>query len=327
MQKFRFLKRGHIILEQFEQILRSNGLLQLVFLVITTVFACAKVTIQSRACRKYILNSQDSVLYNVMFFASVAAALAIALPLAAPTRIIIIFAAISSITTSAFQILYSVALTAGPVSLTVLIVNFSVLFPTAMSVLFLGDNLYLSQMLGIVCLIISMLLSFNKGENEQKANTKWLILTIVCLLTNGLGSCIQKVFYETDTSNIANSDNTYLVFIYIFSSVLSLTFYFIKANTGKKEKSTYWFSKNVLFYAMLVGVIIAIFQKLYMMSNKNIDGVVMFPTYYGLQSLGMTLIGIALFKDNLNAKQKLGIVFGTLSIVLMTLKLGFCVKI
>ena len=313
-------------MEGFEQILSTNGIIQLIFLVITSAVGCSKVTVQSRLSRQYIRNSQDSVLYNVMFFASVGAALAIALPLAAPTKTILIFAALSSIATSAFQILYSVALTAGPVSLTVLIINFSVLFPTAMSIFYIGENFYITQMFGILCLIISMLLSCNKTEGEQKISTKWLMLTITCLLANGIASCVQKLFYQTETSKIPNSDNTYLVFIYIFATAVSLSFYLIKANTGKKERSTYWFSKNVLFYAMLVGVIIAVFQKLYMMANKNIDGSLMFPTYYGLQSLGMTLIGILLFKDHLTSKQKLGILFGTVSIIMMNIKAGFSIS-
>lgn len=314
-------------MERIEQIISSNGIIQLIFLVITTIFACMKVTIQGRCSRKYIRNTQDSVLYNTMFFASVAASLSIALPLAAPDGMTIGMAAISSLTNTAFQVLYTVALTAGPVSLTVLIVNFSVLIPTAMSVIALGDKLYLTQMIGIAFLIVSMILSVNRSEGEQKANKKWFILTVTCLIVNGAGSCLQKLFYQTETAKtVPNSDNTYLVFIYIFSSALAFLIYLFCANTGKKEKSTFWFTKNVLFYAMAVGVVIAIFQKLYMLGNKLIDGSFMFPTYYGLQSLGMSLIGIILFKDHLTTKQKIGIVFGVVCIAMMNIKAGFSVS-
>ncbi len=313
-------------MEKIEQIISSNGIIQLLFLVIVTSFGCLKVTIQGRCSRKYIRNTQDSILYNMMFFASVAISLAIALPLAIPNGTIIGMAAVNSLTNTAFQVLYTVALTIGPVSLTVLIINFSVLIPTALSVFALGDKLFFTQMVGIMFLIVSMLLSVNRTEGEKKANKKWLILTVTCLLVNGAGSCIQKLFYQTETAKkILNSDNTYLVFIYIFSSVLALFIYLFCSHTGEKEKSTFWFSKNVAFYAMAVGVVIAIFQKLYMMGNKLIDGSFMFPTYYGLQSLGMSLIGIILFKDKLTLKQKTGILFGVACIAMMNVKAGFSI--
>ena len=261
-----------------------------------------------------------------MFFASVAAALSIALPLAVPDRVTVGMAAANSLTNTAFQILYTVALTTGPVSLTVLIINFSVLIPTAMSFFVLGERLFLTQMIGIAFLLVSMLLSVNKSEGEQKASKKWLILTVACLLINGAGSCIQKFFYQTQTAKtVLNSDNTYLVFVYIFSSAFAFAVYLFCAHTGKKEKSTFWFSKNVLFYAVAVGVVIAIFQKLYMLGNKLIDGSFMFPTYYGLQSLGMSLIGIVLFKDKLTVKQKIGILFGVACIAMMNIKSGFSI--
>ena len=310
-------------MDKIEQILSTNGIVQFLFLVLVTAFGCAKVTVQGRCCRKYIRNSQDSVLYNVMFFASVAAALAIALPLSSVTTSIVVWAAIHSFSYAAFQILYSVALTCGPVSLTVLIINFSSLISTAFSVIALNEKLFLTQVIGIIFLITSMILSCNKTAGEKKATKKWVILTVTCLLTNGVGACIQMMFSRSETvKNIPNSDNTYLVVLYIFSAIVSLFVYLIVANTGKKEKSTFWFSKNVLFYAMAVGVIIGIFQKGYMMGNKTIPGTFMFPTYYGLQSLGMSLIGIILFKDRLSIRQKIGIVFGVCCIAMMNVKVG-----
>jgi len=321
------MKRG-IVLQEIEQIISSNSITQLLFLVFVTCFACVKVTIQGRCCRKYIRNTQDSVLYNMMFFASVALAISIVLPLAVPDFTTLWMSGLYSTTNASFQVLYTVALASGPVSLTVLIVNFSVLFPTTLSILFLGDRFFFTQMIGIVCLVVSMILSCNRTEGEQKANKKWLIVTIVCLLVNGVGGCVQKLFYQTETAKtVANSDNTFLVFTYLFSAILALVVYLVGAHTGKKEKSTYWFSKNVLFYALAVGAVIAVFQKMFMMGNKLIPGSIMFPTYYGLQSLGMSLIGIVLFKDKLTARQKIGVLFGIASIALMNVKIGFSVAL
>lgn len=305
-----------------KELVLSNGIAQFFIIVLLTVFACAKVTIQGRACRKYVRNTQDSVLYNTLFFASVAIALCVMFPMAAPEKSTVLLAAVSSIANVAFQVLYSVSLTMGPVSLTVLIVNFSVLIPTAMSFFAFGEKMYYTQLLGIAFLIVSMILSVNKTEGEQKASKKWLIFTLIALVCTGTSSSIQKLFYKTEASKTANSDITLLVLIYVFSTILAFAVYIFKAGTGKKEKSTFWFSKNVLFYAVGVGVLIAVFQKLFMFCSENIDGSFMFPTYTGLQSVSMSIIGIILFKDNLSARQKLGVACGVFSIAVMNLKIG-----
>ena len=78
----------------------------------------------------------------------------------------------------------------------------------------------------------------------------------------------------------------------------------------------------MLFYAVGIGVILAVFQKLYMLGIEHIPGTVMFPTYAGMQSLAMTVIGIVLFKDHLSARQKIGVLCGIASVALINLKLG-----
>ena len=303
-------------------LLSTSGIAQFALLIIMTFFACSKVTLQGRVCRKYLRNSQDSVLYNSIFFSFVAISLSLVLPLAMPTSELVFMAVLNGALNMTFQVLYSVSLASGPVSLTVVIINFSVLVPTALSFFAFGDSLYFTQLGGIVLLMTSMLLSFNKTEGEQKANKKWMILTLICFAVNGAQSCLQKLFYATETANIENTDNTYLVVTYVSSIIIALGLYFIKAHTGKKEKSTFWFSKNVVFYAMAIGIIIAIFQKLFMLGVEKIDGTLMFPTYYGLQSVFMTAIGIIMFKDPLTQRQKLGALCGIASIALMNLKIG-----
>lgn len=302
--------------------LDTSHLLQFLFLVLLTVLACSKVTLQGRVSRKYIRNTQDSVLYNALFFVAVALMQSLILPLAKPSGDVTLLATLSGLSTLTFQVVYSVALTTGPISLTVLLVNFNILIPTVMSVILFREKLYYAQLLGIVFLIISMILNVNKTEGEKKGNTQWLLLTLIALLAGGADNCIQKIFYLADGSKVINAANTYLVLRYIVSAILAFVLYFMGLHTGKKEKSSYWFNKNVLFYAVGIGAIIAVFQKLYMVGIEHIDGTFMFPTYTGLQSVSMTAIGVVLFKDRLSRRQWLGVLSGIISVALMNLKIG-----
>ena len=49
-------------------ILEKNDLFRFLFIILLTVLACAKVTLQGKVSRRYIRTTQDSVLYNVLFF-------------------------------------------------------------------------------------------------------------------------------------------------------------------------------------------------------------------------------------------------------------------
>lgn len=63
---------------------------------------------------------------------------------------------------------------AGHVSLTTLIVNFSVLLSAAFGMVMYGDRLYLTQFAGIAALVVSMFLSVEKKHDEKKKQGKWL---------------------------------------------------------------------------------------------------------------------------------------------------------
>lgn len=305
------------------ELFKTNGIAQFLLLLTITLLGCIKVTIQTKACRRNLRNTQDSLVYNTMFFASVALFLGLIFPQTLPTPLLITLSALSAITNVAFQVIYSVCLTCGPISLTVLIVNFSVLIPTLYSSVFFKEQVFITQIFGIILLIVSMLLSFNRNEGEQKASKKWLILTLIALGANGAGAIIQKFFYKTELANVENAANTFLLFVYIFATAMTFILSLFNSHTGKKEKCTFWFSKSMLFYAVIVGLIIAVFQKLFMLSTECVPGTVMYPTYYGMQSVGMGIIGMLVFKDHLSVKQKLGILVGALSIAMMNLKIGW----
>lgn len=304
------------------ELLKTNTFLQFVLLFATTFFACAKVTIQSKACRKYLKNTQDSLVYNTMFFASVALFLGVMFPQTFPTPLLIVLSLFSAAANFTFQVLYSVCLTTGPVSLTVLVVNFSVFIPTVFSAVLFKEDIFITQFIGMAFLISSMLLSFNKTEGEKKANKKWLVLTITALLATGIASCIQKYFFKTELANVENASNTFLFLVYVFATAISLLAVFINSKVAKKEKCTFWFSKNMALYAVFIGFIISVFQKLFMLSVECVPGAVLYPTYNGMQAVIMSVVGMCIFKDRLSSKQKLGIIFGIASIAMMNIKLG-----
>ncbi|MBR5309321.1 MAG: hypothetical protein IKU43_11150 [Clostridia bacterium] len=302
---------------------------QLVFIVIISVLASTKATLQSFVCKKHIRNSQDSILYNTFFFVFVALFLALTINITTPNKEIIIWAFIHAALTIAFQVFYSMSLSAGPVSITILLISFCVVVPTFVSAVAFKESIFYSQLLGINCLLISFPLSVkDNGEGGKKANKKWLILTIITIIADSLAMTLQKMFRITESYKVYGelASNTFLVIVYIFGAIMALGVYFAIRFFGSKEhganKHTFKIGIGVILFALAMGLDLAIYQKCYMTANLKIPGSFFFPTFMGLQTTVMTAIGVIIFGDKLNKRQLVGVAFGILSIIMLNIQFG-----
>ena len=297
--------------------------LQFLVICIMVVLGCAKVTLQGFASRAHIRSTADSFLFNAQLFLVISVVMAILFPLGLLSPAGIAMAAMTAVGTVAFQAFYALALQTGPVSLTVLFVNFALFFVTAFSVITYREPVYLTQLLGIVFLLVSMLLGVKKSSDEKGISGKWIVYMVIVILANSASSIFMKIFTKEMSAEFVNSQNSFMSLSYLIASFLAFATYFLIAHTGKREGNTYgFFNRHVLLYVLLIGVILGIYQKFYLLGMEKIDGGFMFPTYSGMQSLGMTVIGILLFKDKLSKRQIFGVIAGIFCVVLMNVRWG-----
>ena len=293
------------------------------FLVITVlaVLGCAKVTLQSRVSKKYIVNTADSVFFNAQLYAAIALVLLVVFPQGALNGRGIFYAVLCGLFTLAFQIIYSLALKAGPVSITVLIINFSSLFIAIFSILAFRETVYISHVIGAVLLVVSMILNVKKDEEGKPGNMRWFLLAVTAMLATSGGSIMIKIFGKTLGAEVKNSDMTFLVLSYAIEAVLAFGIYFVGAHVGKRERMTYKKPWHVLVYALIIGVVLGVYQKFYAMGMAKMDASFMMPTYAGMQSVGMTVIGVVMFKDRLSTRQKVSVLCGIACIIIMNLRI------
>lgn len=298
----------------------KTPLLQLLLIMLVALFSCAKVTLQSFASRAYIKSSQDSLFFNFLFFVCVVLSLLLFFPMASPTPIMVLSGLVMSISTIVYQVFYSVALTKGPVSLTAMIVNFNTLITTALSIIVFRENVYLSHILGMILLIFSIILCRKDENSEGTSKTAlWFVLTIVTMLSCGIGSFLQKLYAVNIGAKIENSTNTFLLFMYIFSAVFAYLIY-IFSSRKRKKKYSFSLKSAAPVFALLLGVCLAIFQKLNIECMRILNGSFFFPTYAGIQSVFVCVSGIIFFGDKLSKKQFSGLLLGIFSIILMNCK-------
>ncbi|MBQ9805847.1 MAG: EamA family transporter [Clostridia bacterium] len=299
-----------------------SGILAFLWVCLLVALASAKVTLQGKVSRTHFQNAQDPVLFNGILFIAIAGVMALVFPLTIPNTTMILSALSVSVFTFLFQTTYAMAMGCGPVSLTVLIVTFSQFITITASVILYDEKIYLTQLIGMAFLILSMFLNLKSdGENKKAMSLKWLIPTIVAMLANGVASTLQKVFGKNNVG-IEGADTTFLCLIYLFAALFAFLLFTLRRHTGVHTKATMRIGKAVLLYTLAIAAILAIYQKCYMIALVEIDSAVLFPTHNGLQSLVMTFIGVLFFKDKLSKRQWLGVACGLLCIVLMNLTFG-----
>ncbi len=297
---------------------------QFLLIVLLQSLASGKVTIQSTLSRRHIKTSQDSIFYNGIFFTVVALILAVFFPKAPLSAGTLLLGAASGMLTLMFQVFYSIALSSGPISITVLIINFNIIIPTVISAVVYHENVYVSQLFGIILLILSMILSTKEDASgaEKKMTKLWFITAITACLSTAFSTVIMNFFAKTDASTIKNSSNTFLIVMYFCAALFTFLLYFIKSHTGKRQHFTFRLGKSIYLYALGMGIFLALFQKLNVYCMANIDGSFLFPTQSGTSAVMMTAIGIAVFKDKLSRRQMIGVICGILCVVFMNMRFG-----
>ena len=297
--------------------------LQFGVILIMVVLGCAKVTLQGQFSRRFIRNTSDSVLFNAELFVAIAIVMMILFPMGKIGGDGILLAALTAIGTVIFQTTYSLALNAGPVSLTVLIGNFSIFITIAFSMIVYRESFYLTQLIGIIFLILSMFLGVKRSKDEKGITGKWMLLVLAMILSNGVASIFMKIFGKEVSGGVESAQSTFMVISYLVAALLATGLFFLTSRCGKRERASFGvFDKGVLLFVGLIGVILGVYQRFYMLGMAKLDSGFMFPTYSGMQSLGMTFIGILMFKDKLSVRQKLGIACGIICVILMNVRWG-----
>jgi drug/metabolite transporter (DMT)-like permease len=297
--------------------------LQFGVVLLLVVLGCAKVTLQGQFSRRYIRNTSDSVLFNAELFVAIAIVMMILFPMGKIGGDGILLAALTAICTVIFQTTYSLALKSGPVSLTVLLGNFSLFITIIFSIIAYKESIYLTQLVGIGFLILSMILGVKKTNDEKGITGKWILLVLAMILSNGVASIFMKIFSKEISGGAADEQSSFMALSYLIAAALAAGLFFITSGCGKRERASFGvFDKGALLFVGLIGIILGIYQRFYMLGLANIDSGFMFPTYSGMQSLGMSFIGVLMFKDKLTVRQWFGIACGILCVVLMNVRLG-----
>ena len=150
-----------------------------VILFLAILSGTAKVILQSRLTRTVLSNITDVALYNAIVSFGIGVIFFIQNGLTCSKMTVLFFALAYSIFNSLYELLYTIALKCGPVSITAMLSNFSLVFTVLFGVLYFHETLSFINIIGFIFFSIALIFSADlKNTLREKISMKWFFATI-----------------------------------------------------------------------------------------------------------------------------------------------------
>lgn len=209
------------------------------------------------------------------------------------------------------------ALKNGPLSYTSIITAFSTVIPVLAGCIFWKEKISVLQIIGMVLMCVSILLSVLKNEKGKKANKSWYVYCVILFVCTGSIGVMQKIHQKSD---YAGQSNMFLLVAFLcslcLSSVISFATYKKNKTVCEKTTSPVWV---FIVIAFVCGICCAFNNKLNLYLTGQINGAILFPLLNGGGAVLTTTFSVLLFKEKLSVKQWIGAFIGIAAIVLLCL--------
>ncbi len=206
------------------------------------------------------------------------------------------------------------ALKLGPVSLTSLIVSFSLIIPCAYGILFLHEPITFFKSTGFVFLLAAILLTNGKREhNTVPVSKKWAKFTLLTLVSNGLCSCLQK---QHQTKYPGLYLNEFMCDSMLFATLIFAAAFVI---SRRKTVSLLKTKKGIHKFGILSGFANAGVNFLTLALAACSDASALFPLISAGTIVSTSAAGILLFRERLEKRQLAALLAGFAAVVCLKL--------
>ncbi len=205
----------------------------------------------------------------------------------------------------------TVAIGCGPLSISNLIINYSLVIPALYGIIFLHEPVKLTMGIGFLLVLVSLAL-INIRKNEEKHrnwNMKWVISAGIAFIGNGMCSTVQRM------QQIAFQGRYKSEFM-IFSLAIVAAVLFISA--GFRERKTIRLSIKAGWYlSVLYGICNGLTNLFVMILGNLVPLSLMFPVISAGSLVFSTGASIFIYKERLTMPQLLGVSLGICSVILL----------
>jgi len=206
--------------------------------------------------------------------------------------------------------------TLGPNSIAWTVVNLSLLVPITVSPLLFHESVYLSDVCALI-LFICMVLFFRQGisrAGEVAGGRGWVLAMVLsCVFAcNGLWLVLSKVKESVFPNSFAGE---YATINYLTMAALSLAFH---------VKRSGWSALRAM--ELKVGAAAGALSATGMLctlASLSLPSIVIFPVVNGISLTGGVVMTAILFRERMNYYKVLGICFGVIALLEITLREQF----
>lgn len=202
------------------------------------------------------------------------------------------------------------AVAEGPLSLSSLMISYSLMIPTIYGIVFLREPVSVSFLLGMGLLIVSLFL-VNKKNDTCRIRPRWLILIFFAFMGNGLCSTFQKI---QQLAFDGAYKNEFMIFSLGIVSVILVIAALITAK-GQLKAELY----HSRFLAPLSGLMNGTVNLLVMILSGMMTVSVMFPLISAGGIVVTYLVSKFFYKEKLTKMQMAGFLIGLASIVFLNI--------
>lgn len=195
------------------------------------------------------------------------------------------------------------ALSTGPMHITLLVTTSSMIIPT-MSGVFFGEEFSLAKLVLVLVLIGFIYMSMN-GKGGEKINKKWVLCCFTAFIFQGSIGVLQKVH---QSSNHKGEANAFLFVAFVCSAVYCII------RSGKEFKQIS-FDRATKLFALVCGVCIYTMNFLNLKLSGMLPSQLFFPLINGSTIILCSVMSVVVFKERLSKKQLFGLVGGILTLI------------
>lgn len=217
-----------------------------------------------------------------------------------------VFFALSYITATVCN-LYAVS--CGPVSLTSLILSYSLIIPTVYGFVFLKDPINPRMVFGLILLVISLFL-INKKDKESNLTAKWLMFSMLAFVGNGMSSVIQKM--QQKAFDGAFKNEFMILSLAIVTAAIAV---FVAVNERQNIKT---YAKAGWHLAILCGIANGIVNLFVMILSGIMPVSVMFPMISAGGIIVTYLVSRFFYNEILTKAQFIGFIIGIASVIFLS---------
>ena len=287
--------------------------MNLLIILLLCLLAAIKVLTQSRFAKHNTKGITDSAMFIGTVFATMSILSFICSPDREVNGALLIGAACFGSFNVSFQIIYQIALSCGPTSITALIASLSTIVPLAVSAIVYDEPLTAFNFIGVVLVMATLVLNADIKKDmgaKREVGRKWFFLVILAFLANSLGVLSQQIYAKATGSAssftfIACSSGIASIIAFAVCGVLSL----------KGKRLSYSITPKKVLPSVVVGTVLAVFQIIYTNAMSSIPGTVLFPTYSGGSTIFIALGSRLLFGERLSKAQRASLIVGIVAIV------------